>query len=480
MSQPHATPGPVVAREWPGSAGSSRRSSSVPRWTLAAALAASLVGCESEADGPGTAAPITAVVTASTAQPIVGQPVAVKVQTQHVQAHGETSLCAQVRGGGTVTPAQWTTTTDAAKDLTWTLGPAPLAAVLEVGVCADGSVGSLTPLASIALQPQVQQPVDGIDFGGVDARLEAQGIVGSTEDLAFSRDGAVLVLGVPGGLQRLTPDGKGEAIPLSGDALVAPLGVAFDRSDRLWVCDGKGKALRRVDFAKGVTTGAGVVTTVLDSDEGAPLGAPNHLAALPGGDVAFSDPCLGKMMRVGGSSGAVLDRQTFDLPTEGGPNGIALSPDGKALFVTTENTALLCNQAAKVKVDANIAGLYRVELDSGGFGARTAIATGFGLFGDGLTFDVEGNLYVTLDRVENFKLKESAIEVLPAGGKTLLPFARSTTHVFANVQHGHGSFGVTKLYAALLAVPPFTDEAARGVVAIEVGVPGSVSSLWPQ
>src|SRR5690606_9323205 len=102
----------------------------------------------------------------------------------------------------------------------------------------------------------------------------------------------------------------------------------------------------------------------------------------------------------------------------------------------------------------------------------TVVAENVGLFGDGLTFDQEGNLYVIFDTEKEIALDESILFVLPAGGTTLRRFFALEDKVLANPAFGRGAFGETTLYLTLLAVPPFTGEDSRGVVTVEVGIPG--------
>jgi hypothetical protein len=107
-----------------------------------------------------------------------------------------------------------------------------------------------------------------------------------------------------------------------------------------------------------------------------------------------------------------------------------------------------------------------------GFGPRTTVLSNFGLFGDGVAIDVEGNVYVIFDKQENFALSESAIWVLPAGETTAVKFVSVPNYVLANLAFGVGDFGSTTLYISRLAVPPFTAPETRGIERIEVGIPG--------
>lgn len=359
------------------------------------------------------------------------------------------------RGGGRVEPERAISDGSGVVRARWTLGRAPVANALVA------SAGS----ASLRLETRatLDEPYEPERFGDVDGFLGARGIEGSTEDLSFAPSGE-LVLGVPGGLVEVSPEGEVAAVPLSGEAIVSPLGIAHDRDGSLWVADPGGPALRRV-------SPDGVVETVLETDGERPLVGPNYVAIGPRGRVYLSDPCLGELLRVEPASGRVDAIESFDLATEGGPNGFAFDATGERLFVATENTALLCGDSSAGIVDP-IAGLFAIEVDQNGFGPRQAIATRVALFGDGMAFDAEGNLYVIFDTQRDFMLEESAIWVLPAGEGALVKLAAVRGRVLANLAFGRGAYGETTLYVSLLAVPPFTPANERGVERLELGLPG--------
>ena len=358
------------------------------------------------------------------------------------------------RGGGS---AAATVVTDAAgrAGIGWTLGVAPVQNRLRATVGAGSVVAVVDAVRAT--------PLGSDGFGGVDARLTELGVEGSTEDLAFDTDGAI-VLGVPGGLLRLDAAGEGDLLPTHGDALVAPLGVAYDRAGNLWVADGKGLALRRV-------SPDGEVTTALTEVDGAPLEGPNYVAVGPDGHVYLSDPCRGLIARYDPAAGAVVATQAFDLPTEGGPNGLAFDAEG-ALWLATENTVLTCRHTGIAALDAPLAGLFRVPITADGFGPHEAVEAGLGVFGDGVAIDAEGNIYAIFDGVVGLQLSESAVWVRRAEGGPMSRLAVADGAIYANLAFGTAPFGETSIYLSLLAIPPFTPASARGVQRVEVGLPG--------
>jgi len=298
--------------------------------------------------------------------------------------------------------------------------------------------------------------------------MAANGLSSTTEDLAIAADGSI-ALGVDGAVLdvRLGADGKVTISKraLSGDPLPRAHGLAYDRKGTLWAADPAGKALHAIDKA-------GVVTTHLTTNGTDKLDGPNDVAVDPGDRVLLSDPCRGELIYYDPVAKKVTDVETFALMTDGGPNGFAFH--GDELWVVTENTTLLCpNAKVKPPATANLASLFRMSAKDGQFGARTLVEAGFGVFGDGMAFDVDGNLYVVVDTIDGFSLAESRVMVLRAGETKLVPFvAFAKDTIIANVAFGVGPLGETTMYAALLAIPPFTGADKRGLARFAVGVKG--------
>lgn len=362
------------------------------------------------------------------------------------------------RGGGTVDPELVTTNADGRAHTTWTLGPAPVLNRLNASI----RVRSINLDVSATRQsPLVPEP-----FSDVDGYLTSANLEGSTEDLAF--DGADgIVMGVPGGLIYVEPNADVSMMDIRGDAIDTALGVAFDGDGNLWIADSTGSALRRL-------APDGVVTTHLSADTDPSLQLPNYVAIGPDGWVYVSDSCAGVIVRYDPAGAVAETVTTTDIPTEGGPNGLAIDATGDRLYFTTENTAIFCEHEDVGLVDP-VAGLYVVDVSPGRFGLRESVAEGIALFGDGLAFDVEGNLYAIFDTNDVLNLEESTIWVLPEGESALLKLAATADRVMANLAFAPAGFGDDPpgtLYISVLAVPPFTDESTRGLLRLEVGIDG--------
>jgi streptogramin lyase len=367
-------------------------------------------------------------------------------------------------GGGTVDSAVATTDATGRASALWTLGPAPVRHELVATAPAPAGGGDPDAVDWFVNAAPAPQPFPYV--GDVESFLAAEGKTGSTEDLAFVGQGADarLVMGTPDGLIEVAPDGAITRRALTGEPIGRAWGLAAGKDGAIWAIDGVAKSLVHIDAA-------GLVTTRLVDDGANPLDGPNYVAVGPDGHVYVTDPCLGAIIRFDPDLDAVLAVHTFDRATDGGPNGLAFGPDGR-LYGLTENTGVLCGQADIPDPEAPLAQLFAVTLTADGFGARETLAPALGVFGDGLAFDSEGNLYMVVDTVADFALDASLILVRPAAGDRVVRLVDSVPDVIANVAFGRGAYGETTLYAALLQIPILTPEAKRGLRAIEVGIPG--------
>ncbi len=419
--------------------------------------------------GPGEEVEATVEVTTESGQPRAGVEVVVSVEL----------------GGGAVGEEQSDLAVVATDDLgraslRWTTGIAPVANQVSAGI-ERGFVAFDTRVV-------LEEPLDSAEFGDIPGFLRDNGyttvdgegaevFLASTEDLAFVSNDTddTLLLGlsagttaVAGGLIAMNAAGEASLVELDGDPLIGTLGVAVDREGVLWVADPRGGdvgALVRI-------SSDGVAETVITSTGEVDLIGPNYVAIGPDdGMVYVSDPCLGVVLRYDPETDSVDGVLTTDVATQGGPNGLAFDPSGENLYFATESIALLCGRPDLELVDP-VAGLFRVPVDAAGFGTTEPIAERRGLFGDGLAFDIEGNLYVIFDTEANFMLAESAVWVLPAGETELVKFlANNGERVYANLAWGRGQFGDRTMYIALLAVDAF-GLPVRGVERIDLGIKG--------
>ncbi|HOA14048.1 MAG TPA: hypothetical protein PKH54_00885 [Myxococcota bacterium] len=381
-----------------------------------------------------------------------------------------------VFGGGMISQAAVVTDASGIASTTWTAGPISGRAVLRASI--DQAAVFIDHHVDVAaVQPLVPQP-----FGDVGALLEGAGIDGSTEGLVFD-DAGRLFLAVPGNLVAMRPDGTAQLVPVDGDGLTSPLGMAWDYLRKvIWVADAG--SVRKVSISEVGGTITATATTMAGFDG---LVTPNSVAIADNRYVYFTDSCTGGVYRFQPDADTVVLETVamFDVTVRGGPNGLAFDGSG-LLWVTTENVGLLCPDSG-ADVTLNHGGLYSIDLSGGLAGGPvqpTPRLEGFAMFGDGLAFDADGTMYVIFDMFDGFTLTDSSVWVVPASADEP-PYkvisapvpdgATSPDRLIANIAWGYDEFGSSRLYMSLLAVVLVVSE--RGAMVVDVGIGGQ--SLLP-
>jgi gluconolactonase len=266
----------------------------------------------------------------------------------------------------------------------------------------------------VSVESQVAYPIVGqihrlsLDLDAViapDAQIEqlADGFVWS-EGPVWVRDGGYLLFSdVPGNVMYRwsQADGVSEFLNPSGyagpptDAFAEPgsNGMALDASGALLVCDHGNRALAKVDLKTRQKT------ILLDRFEGKRFNSPNDLAVSRSGAIYFTDPTYGLRGRNASPLRELDFNGVYRLEAGGGlellddsltfPNGIALSPDERRLYVSIS--------------DPDGPRLMVYDLDADGRPTTRAVffdaaplreAGGPGL-PDGMCLDAEGRLYAT-------------------------------------------------------------------------------------
>jgi gluconolactonase len=163
-------------------------------------------------------------------------------------------------------------------------------------------------------------------------------------------------------------------------------GLMIDQRGRLIACEGAAGGIRRIS----ITDTSGEVRTLADRWEGKRFNSPNDLAIDARGRVYFTDP------RYGGDEPREIDFEGVFLVGPRGnaklatrdvqkPNGILVSIDGKHVYVADNNPS---GNRHLVRFD--------VQPDGTLDGKRVLFDFGDGRRGiDGMTLDVDGNLYAT-------------------------------------------------------------------------------------
>jgi gluconolactonase len=163
-------------------------------------------------------------------------------------------------------------------------------------------------------------------------------------------------------------------------------GLAMDAKGQLYICE---HGDRRVSYL----TPRGGKRTLADNYNGKRFNSPNDLAIAANGDVYFTDPPYG----LGGEEFRELDFHGVYRVTPQGvvslitrdldrPNGVALSPDGKILYVAQSHGPAPIIMAYPLKADGS------VEAGKVFFDCKDLKGPGMP---DGLKVDAKGNVFST-------------------------------------------------------------------------------------
>jgi len=202
-----------------------------------------------------------------------------------------------------------------------------------------------------------------------------------TEGPAWSPEGFLLFSDtVTNRLHKFVP-GKGDS-KLS-EVAGGPIGNAYDSQGRLYTCEFRERRVTR-------TSKSGKVEVLASRFEGKRLNAPNDIVVRRDGQIYFTDPAFGNQ-----EDSRELDFYgVFRITARGDleavakwktrPNGIALSPNGRMLYVSDSDARLV----------------RAFDLDRGGAASneRVFVDKISGVL-DGIRTDEKGNLYVAAKAV---------------------------------------------------------------------------------
>jgi len=189
----------------------------------------------------------------------------------------------------------------------------------------------------------------------------------------------------------LRPAGYNGATPFGRE--LGTNGLAFDANDKLVVADHGNRQIARINdsiFTR---------TTLADRYEGKRLNSPNDLVFHPNGDIYFTDPPYGLDGLDANKTKELPFAGVYRLKPNGEvtlltkeltrPNGIAISPDAKTLYVAVSDGAKPIYMAYDLQPDGTIA-RGRVFFDPGPLAAQGRIGSA-----DGMKVDAKGNLFAT-------------------------------------------------------------------------------------
>jgi gluconolactonase len=196
-------------------------------------------------------------------------------------------------------------------------------------------------------------------------------------------------------------------------------GNTFDAAGRLISCEGAehGPNGRRRIVRTDLATGK--VEVLTERYEGKRYHSPNDVVVDPQGRIWFTDPLYAPdrstmehqheaVYRID-TDGSV--HRVITQPAIGRPNGLAVTPDGKMLYVVDSNY---------IRPDANRK-IWSFDIGSDGSvsGQREIYSFGRGRGGDGMRLDVQGNLWVAAG-ILTPRTKNESVDV-PAGVYVISP-----------------------------------------------------------
>jgi len=396
---------------------------------ILAALLVLAAGCEGDHNGDSSSRVSIEIAsgdgqTGPAGAPL-SEPLTVVVRSKDGQAVRGATVSFEITAGGGALDRHSAVTDQAGRaSVLWTLGLPPV--WNRVRAHAQGASVEARAWA----EPGPEPPKERIAWGP--AGTESEG-------LAFW-EGRGLFLGSPGGLLNLaSPDAGLAGLPLTGQSVLSPVGLAFGPEGDLFVCENdaaEGGSIKRI-------SSAGVCSVLTAGFRGVPFSLPNSLAVDGTGNLFLAATCDGNIYRVSTEDGST--ELFLSIP---GPNGLALNAERTHLYFTTEDATIFCGRPASLG-----GGLYRVPIEADGSpGEVEPLVEDFALAGDGLTFDREGNLYViftSLKRRGLSGLLTSALYVLTPDGR-FNPYASVNLlagEIFTNVAFGVDPFDPYSLYA---------------------------------
>jgi gluconolactonase len=322
-------------------------------------------------------------------------------------------------------------------------------------------------LAALPLRADDLPAPTGERFVSPDARLEllftrsAPIKNGLTEGPAVAPDGSIYFSDIPFGEDKgmiLRFDPRTKETTVFAEDSGKSNGLMFDAHGFLIACEGSDYGGRRVARWNVHTMTS---ETVADSYQGKRFNAPNDLAIDLKGRIYFCDPrYLGEEPR------ELEHRAVYRIDTDGTvieithecekPNGVAISPDQKTLYVVDHNNG---TDKIDLSPDAPVPTkgamkVYAFSLDKDGLVAgkrRTLVDFGEENGVDGITVDVEGHVYLAVR-----SLKRPGVMVIDPKGKEVAfiptgpsqPGAKEPKGIPSNVEFGIGEESTT-LYVTI-------------------------------
>jgi gluconolactonase len=223
-----------------------------------------------------------------------------------------------------------------------------------------------------------------------DAGLKAATSLAFTEGPAADAEGSVYFSDIEGNrILKLAANGTRSVFRADSGRTN---GNTFDRQGRLLHCEGAefGPGGRRRVTRTNLVSGEYEVLT--ERFDGLRYNSPNDICVDGRDRIYFTDPCYGDRGQMEMTTEGVYRIDTdgtvtciLKQPQIQRPNGIAVTQDGKLLFVVDSNPTIGGNRK-----------IWSFDLDAAGNPANQRLVYDFapGRGGDGMRLDIDGNLYV--------------------------------------------------------------------------------------
>jgi sugar lactone lactonase YvrE len=251
-------------------------------------------------------------------------------------------------------------------------------------------------LRTIALSMLGAAMAAGQNFDDIKIEKIAAGQI-YTDGPVWSREGFLLWSDSPANkIMKLAP---GEKITVFREQSGAANGNTMDAKGNLYTCESKARRVTRTDKK-------GVVEVLADMWEGKRLNAPNDIVVRRDGHIYFTDPAFGNQ-----AEGRELDFYgVYHIPPKGPmevvakpkgrPNGVAISPNGKILYVSNSDERAV----------------YAYDLDNKGVATneRKFISNVTGI-PDGIRVDEKGNLYVAAEGLAIYSADGKLVHTIELG-----------------------------------------------------------------
>jgi gluconolactonase len=235
------------------------------------------------------------------------------------------------------------------------------------------------------------------DFSLLKLELLAKGYT-YTEGPAWSKDGFLIFSDTPSDkLFKWIPGQDPEVFRKDAHG---PSGNAFDSQGRLYTCETRARRVTRTDKK-------GAIEVLADKFEGKRLNAPNDLAISKSDHVYFTDPAFGSQQDTreldfyGVYHLAPKSPLKVVARPKGRPNGIALSPNGRILYVANS--------------DEHNVRAYDLDRNGDASNERVLISNIDGV-PDGLRVDEKGDLWVAANGIAIYSPAGKLVHTIPVHG----------------------------------------------------------------